>query len=72
MQLNCKRNLYHLIYNNFNILKEMVYMDKNEIFNLINQNPVFFLAITDGDQPRVRGMLLYRADESVLYFIQER
>jgi len=43
-------------------------MDKNEIFNLINQNPVFFLAITDGDQPRVRGMLLYRADESGIIF----
>ncbi|ABN53834.1 MAG TPA: pyridoxamine 5'-phosphate oxidase family protein [Hungateiclostridium thermocellum] len=43
-------------------------MDKNEIFNLINQNPVFFLATTDGDQPRVRGMLLYRADESGIIF----
>jgi pyridoxamine 5'-phosphate oxidase len=38
-------------------------MNKNEIYELINQNPVFFLATCDGDQPRVRGMLLYKADE---------
>lgn len=43
-------------------------MDKNEIFNLMNQNPVFFLATTEGNQPRVRGMLLYKADESGIIF----
>jgi uncharacterized pyridoxamine 5'-phosphate oxidase family protein len=43
-------------------------MDKKQIFNLMNQNPVFYLATTDGDQPRVRGMLLYKADESGIIF----
>lgn len=38
-------------------------MDKNEIFELISKNPVFFLGTVDNNQPRVRGMLLYKADE---------
>ena len=35
-------------------------MTKQEILDAINQNPVFYLATLDGDQPRVRGMLLYK------------
>ncbi len=43
-------------------------MNKQEVLELINKNPVFFLATLDGDQPRVRGMLLYKADESGIVF----
>lgn len=43
-------------------------MNKQEILELINQNPVFYLATCEGDQPRVRGMLLYKADESGIVF----
>ncbi|MFZ5987210.1 MAG: pyridoxamine 5'-phosphate oxidase family protein [Bacillota bacterium] len=43
-------------------------MTKQEIFNLMNSNPAFFLATVDGDQPRTRGMLLYKADESGIVF----
>ncbi|MFT3951102.1 MAG: pyridoxamine 5'-phosphate oxidase family protein [Oscillospiraceae bacterium] len=43
-------------------------MTKAEIFRLMNENPVFHLATMDGDQPRVRGMLLYRADENGIIF----
>lgn len=43
-------------------------MEKQEIFKLITQNPVFHLATMDGDQPRVRGMLLFRADENGIIF----
>ncbi len=43
-------------------------MVKEEIFQLINENPVFYLATMDGDQPRVRGMLLFRADENGIIF----
>lgn len=43
-------------------------MDKQEIFRLITQNPVFHLATMDGDQPRVRGMLLFRADDDGIVF----
>ena len=43
-------------------------MTKNEIFQLMNTNPVFHLATMDRDQPRVRGMLLFRADENGLSF----
>jgi len=43
-------------------------MTKSEIFELMNGNPVFYLATIDGDQPRVRGMLLYRADENGIIF----
>lgn len=43
-------------------------MVKEEIFRLMNENPVFHLATMDGDQPRVRGMLLFRADENGIIF----
>ncbi len=43
-------------------------MGKEEIYQLMNENPVFHLATMDGDQPRVRGMLLFRADEEGIIF----
>lgn len=43
-------------------------MRKQEIFQFLNANPVFHLATIDGDRPRVRGMLLYRADENGIVF----
>ena len=43
-------------------------MTKEELFQIMNENPVFHLATMDGDQPRVRGMLLFRADEEGLIF----
>lgn len=43
-------------------------MTREEIFKLMNENPVFCLATEDGDQPRVRGMLLFRADENGIIF----
>lgn len=43
-------------------------MNKQEIFKLMNENPAFHLATIDGDQPRVRGMLLFRADEDGIIF----
>ncbi len=43
-------------------------MNKQEIFELMNNNKAFFLATTEDDQPRVRGMLLYKADESGIVF----
>ena len=43
-------------------------MTKQELFRMMNENPVFHLATADGDQPRVRGMLLYRADENGILF----
>lgn len=43
-------------------------MNEKEIYALMNVNPVFHLATVEGDQPRVRGMLLFRADENGLIF----
>ena len=43
-------------------------MTKDEILALLNENTVCFLATADGDQPRVRGMALYRADEDGIIF----
>ena len=43
-------------------------MNKKEIFELINSNPAFHLATVEGNQPRVRGMLLYKADETGIVF----
>lgn len=43
-------------------------MNKEQMIQLMNENPVFHLATMDGDQPRVRGMLLFRADEEGIIF----
>lgn len=43
-------------------------MVREEIFELMNKNPMFFLATVEEDQPRVRGMLLYQADENGIIF----
>jgi len=43
-------------------------MDRHEILEIINGNPGFFLATVDEGLPRVRGMLLYRADEAGIVF----
>ena len=43
-------------------------MTKQEIFEAISKNPAFHLATIDGDYPRVRGMLLYKADENGIIF----
>jgi len=43
-------------------------MQKEQIYEVLNKNPVFFLATAEGTQPRVRGMMLYKADESGIIF----
>lgn len=43
-------------------------MNAKEMFEFMSHNPAFFLATTEGSQPRVRGMLLYRADENGILF----
>lgn len=43
-------------------------MSEKEMYDLMNGNPGFHLATVEGDQPRVRGMFLYRADENGLIF----
>lgn len=43
-------------------------MDRHEIQAIINTNPVFFLATTEEGEPRVRGILLYRADDEGILF----
>jgi uncharacterized pyridoxamine 5'-phosphate oxidase family protein len=43
-------------------------MTSKEILKLVNENPAFHLATVDGYQPRVRGMLLFRADENGFIF----
>jgi uncharacterized pyridoxamine 5'-phosphate oxidase family protein len=39
-----------------------------ECINFATENPVCSLATVDGDQPRVRTFLLWRANESGFYF----
>lgn len=48
--------------------KEKINMNKTEIFEFLNANPVFHLATIDGGRPCVRGMLLYSADENGIVF----
>jgi pyridoxamine 5'-phosphate oxidase len=38
-------------------------MNKEEILKFLNDHPASFLATVEGDQPRVRGMGIVRADE---------
>ena len=43
-------------------------MTPREIIKFAATNPAFFLATTEGTEPRVRGMLLYRVDEKGFIF----
>lgn len=43
-------------------------MDRKEILEFLNANPVFHLATVEGNTPHVRGMLLYRADDDGIIF----
>jgi uncharacterized pyridoxamine 5'-phosphate oxidase family protein len=43
-------------------------MAKQEIIEFINKNRIFSLATTEGNQPHVRIMMIYRADENGLLF----
>lgn len=43
-------------------------MNKHEIYEMLNTNPVFHLGTVDGDKPHVRGLLLYKADENGIMF----
>jgi len=43
-------------------------MQKEQIFELMNNNPTFSLATIDGETPKVRHMLLYKADKQGIIF----
>ena len=43
-------------------------MTRDEILKFLNEHPMCHLATREGGQPRVRGMLLYRADDQGLIF----
>ncbi|OPY70948.1 MAG: Pyridoxamine 5'-phosphate oxidase [Syntrophorhabdaceae bacterium PtaU1.Bin034] len=38
-------------------------MNKEEMYKLMNENPICHLATVESDAPRVRGMHMYAADE---------
>ena len=43
-------------------------MDFKEYYEFANANAVCYLATTEGDQPRVRAMEMWKADETGFYF----
>lgn len=43
-------------------------MDKKEILEFLNKNPEFFLATCEGNEPRVRGMRIYQANDAGIFF----
>jgi len=47
-------------------------MTKEEILEFVTKNPVFSLATSDGNQPHVRLIMLYRADEDGIIFCTGR
>jgi pyridoxamine 5'-phosphate oxidase len=44
-------------------------MTKSEILEFIGKNPVFALATADENEPHVRMILIYRADDDGLIFV---
>ena len=47
-------------------------MTKEQILEFVTKNPVFSLATSDGNQPHVRLIMLYRADEDGIIFCTGR
>jgi uncharacterized pyridoxamine 5'-phosphate oxidase family protein len=47
-------------------------MTKEEILEFITKNPAFSLATAEGNQPRVRTIMLYRADKDGIIFCTGR
>jgi pyridoxamine 5'-phosphate oxidase len=43
-------------------------MNKSEILQFLNTNPVFHMATAEGNTPHVRGLLLYKADDNGIMF----
>jgi uncharacterized pyridoxamine 5'-phosphate oxidase family protein len=43
-------------------------MDLHDCVKFANENPVCYVATTDGDQPRVRAFMMFFADETGFYF----
>jgi pyridoxamine 5'-phosphate oxidase len=43
-------------------------MNVDDYIKFANDNPTSYIATTDGDQPRVRGFLLWFADKTGLYY----
>lgn len=43
-------------------------MTKEQILKFINENPVFFLATQEKNQPHVRGMMIIEANENGILF----
>ena len=44
-------------------------MNKDQIFEFLNDNPAFALATCDGTTPHVRTLMLHKADETGIYFM---
>ena len=49
-------------------MKEGTHMTKTEIFEFLSGCPCFYLATCDAGEPRVRAIMLYRADENGIIF----
>ena len=47
-------------------------MTKEEVLEFVTKNPVFSLATSDGNQPHVRMIMIYRADENGIIFTTGR
>lgn len=47
-------------------------MTKEQVLEFVTKNPVFSLATIDGSQPRVRMMMLYKADADGIIFCTGR
>ncbi len=43
-------------------------MNVDDCIKFANQNPSSYIATADGDQPRVRGMLMWTADKTGFYY----
>jgi len=46
----------------------LMHMNADDCIKFANQNPSSYIATVDGDQPRVRGMLMWFADKTGFYY----
>lgn len=69
MNRNMSEKISLEIIANYVNIKEVIHMnDIKEILDFANNNPSAWLATADNNQPFVRGMLLWFADETGFYF----
>jgi pyridoxamine 5'-phosphate oxidase len=65
---NDRKRLEILAHSLFLLRSQRLKMNNTQILEFLNLNPICFLATVDEDQPKVRCMVMYKADHNGLVF----